>query len=176
MRSRSSGSRQTLFYLLINGWWRRPQLWLQQGRELSQRLSINGVGFRAFEQRFGKMMGLCRVHPASSIALSREVGGERKEVGSLWPRERRASALVGHPSSSDADGARKTRLKLFNGDSFTWLLLWGLPGNSGRCRRHSDADKELVHNIRGHAIHGLFLSEWFFFRYSVVPAGSDLCS
>jgi hypothetical protein len=41
--------RQALLQLLIDGWRRRPHLWLEQGRELGLRLCVNGILFRTLE-------------------------------------------------------------------------------------------------------------------------------
>jgi hypothetical protein len=37
---------------------------LQQQSELRQRLGINGIGLGAFEQRLGKVVGLCGIDHA----------------------------------------------------------------------------------------------------------------
>src|SRR5262249_54008918 len=53
---------ESLLQGIVNLWGRCPRLRLYDHRQLRQRLGINRIGFRAFEQGFGEMMGLSRVN------------------------------------------------------------------------------------------------------------------
>jgi len=124
-----------------------------------------------------QMMGLCRIHATSRIALPRgEESGEGKPVDSCGLENDECLSCCGTGLHQPLVQDGETVWSLFNGEWFAWLLLESLPAESG-CRRGTiDTDKQLVYSIRGSIMHVFFLSGYCSFSYGGVPAGSYLCS